>query len=315
GTRRYYHGDALGSTRVVTDDAGNPVSAYSYDAYGAVRAQAGEGRGFTYTGEQLDTETSLVFLRARYYDPQTGRFLSRDTIAADPTNSQDLNRYGYVRGNPTSRVDPTGHWVETGWDVLNVGWDYYEYQKDPSLLNAAALVVDTLAAVVPFVPGGAGLTVRAGKVTARLAERAADVGSAATCAFAKHGGTGAGGVEGVEEVLKALENNGVTVVTGPEASRYVGSGEAAAWITTRGKPGVLFVGEHAEYGDVLHEARHFGQDRAVGFPGNFSAVQQAEREIAAYEYELRNAVRWGYTEEAIQNVYRQIEKYRRMLDE
>ncbi|HEX2923499.1 MAG TPA: hypothetical protein VHS28_05665 [Chloroflexota bacterium] len=68
-----YHSDALGSTRVVTDDAGNPVSAYNYDAYGAVRAQAGEGRGFTYTGERLDTETSLVFPRARCYDAQAGR--------------------------------------------------------------------------------------------------------------------------------------------------------------------------------------------------------------------------------------------------
>ena len=117
GTHRYYHSDALGSTRVVTDDAGNPVSAYNYDGYGSIRAQAGEGGSFTFTGEQLDTETSMVFLRARYYDPQAGRFLQRDSFEGRPTDPRTLNRYGYAGGNPLRYVDPTGNDIESLEDI------------------------------------------------------------------------------------------------------------------------------------------------------------------------------------------------------
>lgn len=111
GSHRYYHADSLGSTRVVTDDAGNPVSAYSYDAYGAVRAQAGEGRAFTFTEEQLDIETSLVFLRARTYDPQTGRFLQRDPVRGNSWDGRTLNRYTYALDDPVARTDPSGHFA------------------------------------------------------------------------------------------------------------------------------------------------------------------------------------------------------------
>ncbi len=112
GSHRYYHSDALGSTRVATDDAGNPVSAYNYDAYGSVRAQAGEGRSFTYTGEQLDSETSMVFLRARYYGPYLSRFIQADSIAPDFSKTQALDCYSYVGNNPVRYTDPSGHCVE-----------------------------------------------------------------------------------------------------------------------------------------------------------------------------------------------------------
>ncbi len=174
GTHRYYHSDALGSTRVVTDDAGAPVSAYSYDAYGAVRAQAGEGRGLTYTGEQPDTETGMVFLRARTYDPTTGRFLQRDTEAGRVGDPRTLNRYGYAGGNPLRYTDPTGHIIETAWDAANVAWDMYEVSQDPSPLNVAALVVDVGATLIPFVPGGAGLLVRGGKAASQMANHAGE---------------------------------------------------------------------------------------------------------------------------------------------
>jgi len=50
-----------------------------------------------------------MYYNARYYDPQIGHFISPDTIVPNPTNVLDYNRYMYVRGNPISFSDPSGH--------------------------------------------------------------------------------------------------------------------------------------------------------------------------------------------------------------
>jgi RHS repeat-associated protein len=73
---------------------------YSYDAFGVVRAQTGVTTEWSYTGEQNDP-TGLEYLRARYYDPATGRFLSQDPLPL-------LQRYPYASNNPTNFIDPSG---------------------------------------------------------------------------------------------------------------------------------------------------------------------------------------------------------------
>ena len=79
GTPSFYHTDGLGSTRLLSDDAGSITDQYSYAAFGATRAHTGSSANeFTFTGEQVDGETGLVFLRARYYDLEVGRFISKD---------------------------------------------------------------------------------------------------------------------------------------------------------------------------------------------------------------------------------------------
>ena len=64
---------------------------------------------------------------------------------------------------PLKYRDPSGHWVETAWDIANIAWDIYEVKQDPSLLNIGCLVVDVAAAALPIVPAGAGLIARGGK--------------------------------------------------------------------------------------------------------------------------------------------------------
>jgi RHS repeat-associated protein len=94
GDQEYYLTDGLGSTTGLTDDTGSLIDEYEYDVFGAVRDHTGDSPNeFTFTGEQSDP-TGLEFLRARYYDSATGRFLGRDPIPY-------LQRYAYAGSNPT----------------------------------------------------------------------------------------------------------------------------------------------------------------------------------------------------------------------
>jgi RHS repeat-associated protein len=99
-TQEYYLTDGLGSTTGISDGSGSVTGTYEYDAFGAVRAQSGVTTEWSYTGEQNDP-TGLEYLRARYYDASTGRFLSQDPVPL-------LQRYAYANGNPANLVDPSG---------------------------------------------------------------------------------------------------------------------------------------------------------------------------------------------------------------
>jgi RHS repeat-associated protein len=104
-TRSYYHADGLGSTRALTGSTGGSAATYKYDAFGNLRGSTGDvSNDFRFTGQQLDTETGLYYLRARYYDPYLGIFLS-----VDPLPKEELHqKYFYVRNNPITWTDASG---------------------------------------------------------------------------------------------------------------------------------------------------------------------------------------------------------------
>jgi RHS repeat-associated protein len=93
GTPRYLLGDALGSVRGSSDADGALVGSADYEVFGAVRGTSTTGTIFGFTGEQTDAETGLVYLRARYHDPRTGRFLARDTVQPNAPGSQGYHVY------------------------------------------------------------------------------------------------------------------------------------------------------------------------------------------------------------------------------
>ena len=64
---------------------------------------------FGYTGEMWDEESNLLYLRARYYEPETGRFLSRDSYEGTLKNPLGRNLYLYVQNNSVNFKDPSGH--------------------------------------------------------------------------------------------------------------------------------------------------------------------------------------------------------------
>ena len=158
----YYHYDHLGSTAALTGGDGEIRLRFAYSAYGEltgitdgtgnsiVNGEDGKitssmisgavsetGIRFLYNG-QLGVTTDgngLYHMRARYYNTDIKRFINRDILTGDITNSQSLNRYSYVQGNPVSSTDPFGlcplgflklDWSTIGHtllDIVGIFWD------------------------------------------------------------------------------------------------------------------------------------------------------------------------------------------------
>jgi RHS repeat-associated protein len=101
--------DHLGSVRQLVGSDSQVDLAQSFDPFGVPFETSGSGESdFGYTGEWWNSEAGLLYLRARYYDPLVGRFVSKDPWQGDSSRPQSLNAWSYVQGNPINRVDPTG---------------------------------------------------------------------------------------------------------------------------------------------------------------------------------------------------------------
>jgi RHS repeat-associated protein len=104
------HADHLGSTRLMTDRAGQVRERFDYDPYGKLLtgsgAKADERR---FQGQRLDHDSGLIHIGARSYDPELATFISPDSIIPDPYRSQSLDRYAYVEHDPVNFKDPSGH--------------------------------------------------------------------------------------------------------------------------------------------------------------------------------------------------------------
>ena len=127
----YLTGDALGSITGVTSATGTPLIRYSYEPFGLnhnTTNLATTGRPsaepLRFTGQYLDT-FGLYDLRAREYDPSTGRFTSQDPIAAAPADPYVAD-YLYANDNPVTRIDPSGASFTSVfiWVVRNIAGPY-----------------------------------------------------------------------------------------------------------------------------------------------------------------------------------------------
>ena len=87
---------------ILADNAGNTVASYIFDAYGNQSEENVVYNPFGYRGEYTDSESGLVYLRARMYNPETGRLINEDPV------HDGVNWYVYVGNNPIFFVDPFG---------------------------------------------------------------------------------------------------------------------------------------------------------------------------------------------------------------
>lgn len=106
----YYTQNAHGDVVNLTDADGEVTKKYTYDAFGVEKnIDDSDANPFRYCGEYFDTETGTVYLRARYYNPTTGRFISRDSVTGKNEDPLSLNLYTYCHNNPVLNFDPSGH--------------------------------------------------------------------------------------------------------------------------------------------------------------------------------------------------------------
>ncbi|HZR79606.1 MAG TPA: FG-GAP-like repeat-containing protein [Candidatus Binatia bacterium] len=106
---RYYLRDGRGSTRQLADAAGSATDSYAYDPFGALIARTGTTPNeHLFTGEQFDANVGFYFLRARYYAPETGRFVTTDPFGGRIHDPVSLHRYLYANADPVNLRDPLG---------------------------------------------------------------------------------------------------------------------------------------------------------------------------------------------------------------
>jgi RHS repeat-associated protein len=213
----FYHPDHLGSSAYVSDAKGKLYQHLEYFPFGETFVEQSSNTQRTpylFTGKELDEETGLYYFGARYYDPRTSVWQSPDPILAnylpdisEPNrrllgmggifNSYNLSVYHYSAHNPVKYKDADGNFFDIVWDVANIAMGVASFAGNVATgnfagaaLDAAGIVADTTAAVIPGVPGGAGTAIKA----ARAADKAVDVvknvaksGDDIVEAVAKHG--------------------------------------------------------------------------------------------------------------------------------
>jgi RHS repeat-associated protein len=99
----FLHHDELGNTRLLTSTTGSNVGSYNYDPYGTAIHTGTTTTPIQFAGQYTDSETKLIYMRARYYDPTSGQFISRDPLSAVTGEP-----YSYAEDDPIDLVDPTG---------------------------------------------------------------------------------------------------------------------------------------------------------------------------------------------------------------
>gem|GEM_PF-1707173 len=119
-TTEYFLMDGHSGVRNLDSNTGSILQSYNYDAFGNLQNFSGTpNTKYLYTGQQFDSLTGLYDLRARYYNPSQGRFLSRDIAGVDFNNPIELHRYGYTANNPINRTDSSGYgFLETAWSCI-----------------------------------------------------------------------------------------------------------------------------------------------------------------------------------------------------
>jgi RHS repeat-associated protein len=213
----YYHNDHLGSPVAATNEQGAVLWRAHFRPYGERQENPMETNfgSVGYTGHAQDAESGMVYMQARYYDPLIGRFMAVDPVGVQTSNPMSFNRYLYANNNPQRYVDPDGQIIETAWDVANIAMGVGSTAANvaagnygKAAVDAVGVAVDTLAMLVPGVPGGAGAGIKA----LRAGDKALDVTKGGkrgpkTDPSAPHNAK-------IREVADRIEAEGGTIIAG-----------------------------------------------------------------------------------------------------
>ncbi|MEW6745504.1 MAG: RHS repeat-associated core domain-containing protein [Planctomycetota bacterium] len=139
GSEHYYHANDIGNVLALTDRNGQITDRYGYTPFGLLWGREGAtGNPFTYVGALgvMEEADGLYFMRARFYDPETGRFLGKDPVEGALTAPQGLHRYVYGENDPVRMLDPTGKFLREIIDIIEVLLDLYDTSSTGSDITA-----------------------------------------------------------------------------------------------------------------------------------------------------------------------------------
>ena len=169
GQAVWYDFDGTGSTVGLSGDAGEYINEYRYLPYGDLLVPATElvENPFQFVGQfgVMAEENGLQFMRARFYSPDDGRFISEDPVG----HTGGVNLYGYVANQPTGFVDPSGLApVPKIGDLLEGGSMIIEYiQRDGGIVATDKTLVDVSPLAEHTTDIGPNAIENRGRVTAR----------------------------------------------------------------------------------------------------------------------------------------------------
>lgn len=246
----YYLQNAHGDVVNLTSETGDKTKTYRYDAFGVEKnIDDTDTNAFRYCGEYYDKETATIYLRARYYSPSTGRFISRDSFAGSNNDPLSLNLYTYCHNNPVSGTDSTGHFLDTFFDAASLAFDIVSFCIEPTPMGAVDILTDVVGLVTPGVPS-AGL-----KVGVHAAETAYDAYKA---------------VDTVHDLSKAADvaitvsKKGDTVLEladaakdAKKASSIADGAKSSSKVLTSGKP---------------HQIHHFATNKSKKYTPQFEKI-------------------------------------------
>lgn len=238
----YYYTDPQGTVLAETDAQGNIRSSSDFRPFGGFAlgvAQAGMG----YTGHFMDVNEGLIYMKARYFDAESGRFLTRDPMPVRTGAIASFSRFAYVANNPLSLSDPTGMYICKG---------------DGKNCDSVATAVATISKAAGALAAGSAMRVKLESV-AKLYGKPGEA-NGVTVQFANLGGS-------------AVAN---TVTKGNEVTVTVDAGRFASQLSNR-----VPESREAEWAATMaHEGSHGLAQRASTIQGRdavFSDEQNAYR--------------------------------------
>ena len=120
--KQYYVTDSHGNVVQLTNVDGKIIKTYEYDSFGnEVNLDKKDDNSFRYCGEYYDKETEEIYLRARYYQPTVGRFLTRDTYTGESGDPLSLHLYTYCGNDGMNKCDADGNawtWIKNKWNAF-----------------------------------------------------------------------------------------------------------------------------------------------------------------------------------------------------
>ena len=246
----YYLQNAHGDVVNLTSETGDKTKTYRYDAFGVEKnSDENDENPFRFSGEYFDKETGTIYLRARYYDPEIGRFISRDTVIGTANDPLSLNLYTYCHNNPVSGKDSTGHFLDTFFDAASLAFDIVSFCIEPTPMGAVDILTDVVGLVTPGVPS-AGL-----KVGVHAAETAYDAYKAVDTAH---------DLSKAADVAITVSKKGDTVLEladaakdAKKASSIADGAKSSSKVLTSGKP---------------HQIHHFATNKSKKYTPQFEKI-------------------------------------------